>query len=486
MTQPTDIRPTGTRPDTARQAERAWCDGDPLGAMELADRALAAGTDPDGRAAGVAAAASAADGALHDAARRWRGVASGSAGAYAAAAGTRAALVAALAGDLDAAGRDLGGARACAPDPPPRGLAVLLDGTTAVTAALRGDLDGAARRLVGLAAATVPPDLLAAENWNELAACVVAAGGDARSGRTVLDHDPGPTTTRRLLLGAWLDLRAGRTSAARDGMAAVADTTVLRRNAVLAAAVSCGLARRGGNRAALTATWHRVAPVVAGCDVEVLLLDVWGELSVAAAAVAPTDGRALAAAMADAVARAGSPWWASAAAHAWQLERAVVDGDPAGAVAAAHALRALAADHPGVLPRADAGTAWAGVLAERVSPDAVGRAAAGLAAAGLGFEAAALCGAAATRVTDPDAARDLLLAGRRLRARPAVARGSGDDLSPREREVGALVVDGLTHKEIGSRLYISPKTVEQHVARLRQKLAASTRSSLVAALRARL
>ena len=59
-------------------------------------------------------------------------------------------------------------------------------------------------------------------------------------------------------------------------------------------------------------------------------------------------------------------------------------------------------------------------------------------------------------------------------------------LSEREREVGALVVDGLTQKEIGARLYISPKTVEQHVARMRQKLAASNRATLVAALRTQL
>ena len=51
---------------------------------------------------------------------------------------------------------------------------------------------------------------------------------------------------------------------------------------------------------------------------------------------------------------------------------------------------------------------------------------------------------------------------------------------------GALVVDGLTQKEIGARLYISPKTVEQHVARMRQKLAASNRAALVAALRTQL
>jgi DNA-binding NarL/FixJ family response regulator len=71
-------------------------------------------------------------------------------------------------------------------------------------------------------------------------------------------------------------------------------------------------------------------------------------------------------------------------------------------------------------------------------------------------------------------------------SRPAApARHRPDELSDREREVGTLVVDGLTHKEIGARLYISPKTVEQHVARLRQKLAVATRADLVAALRSR-
>ena len=52
--------------------------------------------------------------------------------------------------------------------------------------------------------------------------------------------------------------------------------------------------------------------------------------------------------------------------------------------------------------------------------------------------------------------------------------------------MGELLLDGLTQKEIGARLYISPKTVEQHVARLRQKLVAGNRAELVAALRAKL
>ena len=57
---------------------------------------------------------------------------------------------------------------------------------------------------------------------------------------------------------------------------------MLRRNAVLGAAVTVGLARRSGNEHAVAATWQRVAPVVAGADVELFLLDAWGELSVGA------------------------------------------------------------------------------------------------------------------------------------------------------------------------------------------------------------
>ena len=55
-----------------------------------------------------------------------------------------------------------------------------------------------------------------------------------------------------------------------------------------------------------------------------------------------------------------------------------------------------------------------------------------------------------------------------------------------ERKVARLVLDGLTHKEIGAQLYISPKTVEHHVAKIRQKLGASTRAEMLAALRSHL
>jgi DNA-binding CsgD family transcriptional regulator len=49
--------------------------------------------------------------------------------------------------------------------------------------------------------------------------------------------------------------------------------------------------------------------------------------------------------------------------------------------------------------------------------------------------------------------------------------------------VARLVLDGRTYREIGAQLYLSPKTVEHHVARIRTKLSATTRAELVAGLR---
>ena len=69
-------------------------------------------------------------------------------------------------------------------------------------------------------------------------------------------------------------------------------------------------------------------------------------------------------------------------------------------------------------------------------------------------------------------------------ARPEAGRGC--QLSSREREVAELLVAGQTYREVGGRLFISAKTVEHHVARIRQRLGASNRSDLLARLRAEL
>jgi DNA-binding NarL/FixJ family response regulator len=45
-----------------------------------------------------------------------------------------------------------------------------------------------------------------------------------------------------------------------------------------------------------------------------------------------------------------------------------------------------------------------------------------------------------------------------------------DALTPREQEVMILVAEGLSTNQISERLYISPKTVENHRSRIMQKL----------------
>jgi PAS domain S-box-containing protein len=55
----------------------------------------------------------------------------------------------------------------------------------------------------------------------------------------------------------------------------------------------------------------------------------------------------------------------------------------------------------------------------------------------------------------------------------------GVDLTAREREVAALLIEGLTSKMIGKRLGISPRTVDVYRARLMKKYRSATTPELV-------
>ena len=93
---------------------------------------------------------------------------------------------------------------------------------------------------------------------------------------------------------------------------------------------------------------------------------------------------------------------------------------------------------------------------------------------------------------DADGHRHAATACRTLlsRAGATVPRRSGGTAAPpdlaalgvtaREADVLRLVADGLTNKEIGERLFLSPRTVEKHVERLLAKTGAGNRTQLVA------
>jgi DNA-binding NarL/FixJ family response regulator len=65
------------------------------------------------------------------------------------------------------------------------------------------------------------------------------------------------------------------------------------------------------------------------------------------------------------------------------------------------------------------------------------------------------------------------------RAKEPPASGDLDELTDREREVVALVAEGLSNDEIAARLFMSPATAKTHVSRAMGKLRARDRAQLV-------
>ncbi|MFE6762479.1 LuxR C-terminal-related transcriptional regulator [Streptomyces sp. NPDC057689] len=64
------------------------------------------------------------------------------------------------------------------------------------------------------------------------------------------------------------------------------------------------------------------------------------------------------------------------------------------------------------------------------------------------------------------------------KGRPPGRPSHADELSPREAEVAQLAVSGLTNREIAATLHLSPRTVEQHIARAMRKTGALSRRDL--------
>ena len=154
------------------------------------------------------------------------------------------------------------------------------------------------------------------------------------------------------------------------------------------------------------------------------------------------------------------------------------------------------------------------MLANHVAVDEVTAAANGLAQFGLTWDATRLASQAALQTPDPrisgvmlQLARDLKITGADPdapdgdlphipdpAASTGVATGSpappstrpaaSSKLSDREREVAELLLLGLPYRDIGSQLFISAKTVEHHVARIRRRLGAESRSEMLSMLRA--
>lgn len=488
---------TGSAADAAEHAARA---GDLDTALRTADAALRDRSDPDqqARAAEVLAAVLPHRGLLARGVELHRWLAR-----RRPACAPEAAVALLGVGALDEAS-----AAVDAPDDDAPCLAGATDALTArgVLASVTGDSSSALSLLSRAAAALAVCDRPAVRGDTPaaLGALVALHRGEPELAGPLLDRAlaldlGGPAHRRRhLLLRAWCALATGDGNAARALRARAGETgpeVVEPRDELVAVALDVALARRAGDVRGLLDLWARAREALVRHPVDLYVLLPVGELALAAARlgeqgwVAPhlEEGAALLEAL-------GSPPLWSTPWHWYGLQYAIATEQPGLAASHAEALAAAAlTSHQAVAPARAAGV-WLRVLAGEVDPDEVTAAATGLRAAGLGWDGSRLAGEAALRTTDRRAISALLACARDLN--PATE-PAADDVTPdlptprvvlteREREVAALVVEGLTYREIGARLFLSAKTVEHHVARLRHRLGSATRGELFGDLRAAL
>ncbi|MGF1648101.1 MAG: LuxR C-terminal-related transcriptional regulator [Kineosporiaceae bacterium] len=326
-----------------------------------------------------------------------------------------------------------------------------------------------------------------------VAAPVLVAAADARGAQRVLAAAVdarvagSPGVARHRLLAEWVRLRAY--GLGRSAVDPSAVTVSGHRDRSLATALRVGLARRRGDVVTVRDCGDEVDAALARHTVDLFDIEVVEELLVAAAWLG--ELRRVRAVLSDLEDAATAAPAMTGVGLAWiRLQVAIVGDDAAAAAAAAtEVARAARSGTAGERQRAQAvaAEAWARALSGDVADEAVLDAVDRLAAVELPWEAGRLAGQAAVRVADPPTARRLLERARDLSDRPgpgaAAESAAGAGLSDREVAVARLVVAGSTHREIGAQLYISPKTVEHHVARIRVKVGARTRAEFLAALR---
>ncbi len=307
-----------------------------------------------------------------------------------------------------------------------------------------------------------------------------------KTGPAVPQH---PGAVRLALLLAWSAMLAGSLTAAQSGIDALTIPLSHSRNQLFLHGLRVGLARRSSDAGSLLKAWDEAQDVIAAYSVDLLSLLPVGELWLAAVRVGQPEKVTHLIAQAEAVAAGlNQPQAWTSTVHWYGVQAAILAGQPTELVPHARALAEAAGSNHYAAALTTAGRAWLAVLQGHPDVAEVERAAQALERFGLSWDGARLASEAALRVDDTRSATTLLQVARSLRSpssEPAsVATEIKGPLSAREAEVAELLVLGVTYREVGARLYISAKTVEHHVARIRRRLGAGSRSELLSMLRA--
>ncbi|MDI9915092.1 LuxR family transcriptional regulator [Rhodococcus sp. IEGM 1379] len=316
----------------------------------------------------------------------------------------------------------------------------------------------------------------------------------AISAAIAIDDANSHTWARHHILSAWIAMLSGHDNVLEKLPKEIVTGPLRERDALFLQALIVGVARRSGDLAQLRRAWSSAEHTLSACNVDLFALMPIGELWLAAVRLDECepiehlvdDARSLLRTLGE------PPLWSSPF-HWYGVQAAILSQSPADLLPHARTLTESAKTHTYAAGLANAGRQWLLLMQGMVDADEVESAARGLKRIGLPWDAARLAGEAALRAPDTKSATALLHVARSLRIESSIDRTDGFEssgtvappsvLTEREQEVAELVVLGLTYREIGERLYISAKTVEHHVARIKRKVDAQSRSDLMVILR---
>jgi DNA-binding CsgD family transcriptional regulator len=344
-------------------------------------------------------------------------------------------------------------------------------------------------------AATTTPDRSAA-----LAATLAIHLGKLPKARSVLtqhsvDDVPPLHRVRHQLLVAWVTLLEGDVATATAQLDRLGQSTMHLRDQLSRGGLRVALARRSGDFGELRSAWEAVQEPLSEYSVDLCGLLPIGEIWVAAARLQVLDELApTLEAVQELLTSLGNPPSWSASMHWYGVHAAIAGDSPSELVPHAQALAEAARTSPYAATLARAGRVWIHMLGGNIDPTDVEAAARGLADVGHSWDGSRLASQAALYSSDSRVASTMLQLARSLRTHQNPSTDSNGDaptpqspaavLSEREREVVSLLLLGITYKDIGDRLFISAKTVEHHVARIRRRIGANSRAEMLSVLRA--
>ncbi|MFI8633403.1 LuxR C-terminal-related transcriptional regulator [Microbacterium sp. NPDC077663] len=333
----------------------------------------------------------------------------------------------------------------------------------------------------------------------ELPAVVAAIGainiGELDTAANILsdalmeDHG-GPWARSRLLLwAAWIGVHRQHPEESAARLADV-DASVLplsSREVLIRDSVMLAHVKRYGSLEELRALWERVRDDVRHVEPDLYLLHPLREF-IETAPLFDDGDRVMPAldGLTTILRGLGDPMMWSTPVLWSAFHRALLDRDGHGQAQAARGLSAAARGSRLAATMSLAVGEWSRSRIDDGDIDRIEQIAMRLADLGLAWEGARLAVSLSERSRDRRAGTRLAAFARALH--PNAAPGaSGNDvaladsglLSAREREVAVLVLSGMTYAEIGEAIFISPRTAEHHIARIRRRLGATSRTDLI-------